>query len=106
MAGSRRNLGRHNSADFICSLPLKILDTYTALSSPPILGNELSVQAMYCGPPLHYLQDLRASHTRPQICKAMLRLQNEPSAKQRLTWELLPRVCLCAARGEGNARLL
>lgn len=52
MAG-RRNLGRHNSVGFMCCLSLKTLDTYTALSSPPILGNELNVGLCIEGlPPL------------------------------------------------------
>lgn len=52
MAG-RRNLGRHNSVRFMCCLSLKTLDTYTALSSPPILGNELNVGLCIEGlPPL------------------------------------------------------
>lgn len=51
MAG-RRNLGRHNSVGFMCCLSLKTLDTYTALSSLPILGNELNVGLCIEGLPL------------------------------------------------------
>lgn len=43
----RRRLGRHGSVDFFCCLPLRILDTCTALPGPLTLGNELRVGAVY-----------------------------------------------------------